>query len=176
MVLFIDMSNKLPITRISKFFSQDDFDLNVRMGEEYLHGDLGMKLVLFRVDRQKTDTDEVYGEVGKDDIKFLPPVEFFGLVKVEESKNNSYTKGLNRYLEPGNMTISVYLNHLEELKVDIRYGDYIGYQESEEKIRYYTVSNDGKLTADNKHNMFGYKPFYRTILCVPTQETEFRGI
>jgi hypothetical protein len=24
--------------------------------------------------------------------------------------------------------------------------------------------------------MFGYKPFYRTILCVPAQETEFRGI
>ena len=70
------MNNKLPITRIGKFFSQDDFDLNVRMGEEYLHGDLGMKLVLFRVDRQKTDTDEVYVEVGKDDIKFLPPVEF----------------------------------------------------------------------------------------------------
>ena len=63
MKLFISMNSKLPITRISKFFSQDDFDLNIRMGEEYLHGDLGMKLVLFRVDRQKTDTDEVYGEV-----------------------------------------------------------------------------------------------------------------
>ena len=55
------MKNKLPITRLSKFFSQTDFDLNVQLGEEYLHGDLGMKLVLFRVDRQKTDTDDVYG-------------------------------------------------------------------------------------------------------------------
>ena len=80
------MNNKLPITRISKFFSQSDFDLNVQLGEEYLHGDLGMKLVLFRVDRQKTDTDDVYGEVGKDQIKFLPPPEFYGLVKIEEPK------------------------------------------------------------------------------------------
>jgi hypothetical protein len=170
------MKNKLPITRISKFWSQSDFDLNVQIGEEYLHGDLSMKLVLFRVDRQKTDTDDVYGEVGKDEIKFLPPVEFYGLVKIEEPKNNSYNKGINRYLEPGNMVVSVYLKHLEEMKIDIHYGDYIGYQESEEKIRYYTVTNDGKIVSDNKHNMFGYKPYYRTITCVPAQESEFRGV
>lgn len=170
------MKNKLPITRISKFFSESDFDLNIRIGQEYLHGDLGMKLVLFRVDRKKTDTDEVYAEVGKDEIKFLPPVEFFGRVKIEEPKNVSYTKGLNRYLEPGNINISVYIKHLEELDIDIRYGDFIGYPESEDRIRYYTVTNDGKVVSDNKHNMFGYKPFYRSIIGVPAQESEFRGI
>lgn len=172
----LSMKNKLPITRISKFWSQTDFDLNVQIGQEYLHGDLGMKLVLFRVDRQSTDTDEVYAEVGKDEIKFLPPVEFYGLVKIEEPKNNSYNKGVNRYLEPGNMSVSVYIQHLESLGVEISYGDYIGYPESEERIRYYTVTNNGKVTSDNKHNMFGYKPFYRTITCAPAQESEFRGI
>jgi hypothetical protein len=170
------MKHKLPITRLSKFFSETDFDLNVQMGQEYLHGDLNMKLVVFRVDRQKTDTDEVYAEVGKDQIKFLPPVEFNALVKIEEPKNTTYKGGLGRYLEPGNMTVSVYMRHLEELDIDIRYGDYIGYPESEERIRYYTVTNDGKVTSDNKHNMFGFKPYYRTILCVPAQESEFRGI
>jgi len=124
----------------------------------------------------KTDTDEVYAEVGKDQIKFLPPIEFNGLVKIEEPKNTTYKGGLGRYLEPGNMTVSVYLKHLEELKIDIRYGDYIGYPESEDRIRYYTVTNDGKVTSDNKHNMFGFKPYYRTILCSPAQESEFRGI
>ena len=42
------MDNKLPVTRLSKFFSQDDFDLNIQMGQEYLHGDINMKLVLYR--------------------------------------------------------------------------------------------------------------------------------
>jgi hypothetical protein len=74
------------------------------------------------------------------------------------------------------MTLSVYIKHLEELKVDIKYGDFIGYPESETRTRYYNVSNDGKVTSDNKHNMFGFKPYYRTILCVPAQEFEFRGI
>jgi hypothetical protein len=170
------MSTKLPITRLGKFFSQDDFDINIQMGQEYLHGDLNMKLVLYRVDRQKTDTDDVYAEAGMDDIKYFPPVEFNALVKIEEPKNNTYKSGMVRYNEPGNLTLSVYITHLEELGVDIRYGDFIGYQDSEDKIRYYTVSNDGKVTSDNKHKMFGYKPHYRTIVCVPAQETEFRGV
>ena len=170
------MDNKIPITRMSKFFSKEDFDLQISIGQEYLHGDLNMKLVLYRVDRAKTEKDDVYGEVGKDEIKYFPPIEFNGLVKIEEPKNNSYEKGIMRFLEPGNLTISVYLKHLEELGIDIKYGDYIAYPESEGRIRYYTVSNDGKVTSDNKHNYFGYKPYYRTITCVPTQENEFRGI
>ena len=170
------MSTKLPITRLGKFFSQDDFDINIHMGQEYLHGDLNMKLVLYRVDRQRTDTDAVYAEAGKDEIKYFPPIEFNALVKIDEPKNATYKNGLVRYNEPGNLTLSVYINHLNELKIDIRYGDYIGYQDTEDKIRFYKVTNDGKVTSDNKHKMFGYKPHYRTITCVPAQETEFRGV
>jgi hypothetical protein len=170
------MNNKLPIIRLSKFFSQDDFDINIQMGREYLHGDLNMKLVLYRVDRSKTDNDAVYAEAGADEIKYFPPVEINALVKIEEPKNVTYKAGMVRYNEPGNLTLSVYITHLEELNVDIKYGDYIGYPDSEEKLRFYTVSNDGKVTSDNKHKMFGFKPHYRTIVCVPTQQNEFRGI
>lgn len=155
--------NKLPITRLSKFFSNNDFELHLQMGEEYLHGDLNMTLVLFRVNTITTDNDDVYGEVGKDEIKFLPPVEFKGLVRVVEPENKTYKNGLVRYLEPGNLIISVYIKHLEELKIDIKFGDFIGYAQSEGRIRYYTVTNDGKVTSDNKHLHFGYKPSYRTI-------------
>lgn len=170
------MDNKLPITRLSKFFSQSDFDLNIDMGMEYLHGDLNMKLVLYRVDIQKTDVDDVYGEVDKDQIKYLSPVEINALVKVDDPKNNSYKGGLVRYNEPGNLVFSVYTKHLNEMNVDIKYGDYIGYPESETKVRYYEVTNDGKVVSDNKHVMFGYKPFYRTITCAYVQDSQFRGV
>jgi hypothetical protein len=170
------MDNKLPITRLSKFLSQDDFDLHVKMGVEYLHGDLNMRLVLYRVDRQKTDIDDVYGEVGLDEIKYYPPIEFNALVKIEEPKNSAYKGGLIRYNEPGNLNISVYIRHLEELNIDIKYGDFIGYPESETRTRYYQVTNDGKVVSDNKHNMFGYKPYYRNITCAPIQDTTFRGV
>jgi hypothetical protein len=170
------MDNKLPITRVSKFFGQDDFDLHIQMGEEYLHGDLNMKLVLYRVDRGKSEIDDVYAEVGLDEIKYFPPIEFNALVKIEEPKNSTYKSGLARYNEPGNMILSIYLKHLEELKIDILYGDFIGYPESETRTRFYTVTNDGKVTSDNKHNMFGYKPYYRSITCAPVQNNTFRGV
>lgn len=170
------MDNKLPITRLSKFFSEEDFDLNITMGQEYLHGDINMKLVLYRVDRSNTDIDSVYAEVGRDEIKFFPPIEFNGLVKIDEPKNTSYKTGLVRYNEPGNLTISVYIKHLEELGIDIRYGDFIGYPDAENKVRFYNVTNDGKVVSDNKHKMFGYKPHYRTIQCSYVQETTFRGV
>jgi hypothetical protein len=170
------MDNRLPITRLSKFFGQDDFDLQVRMGQEYLQGDLNMKIVLYRVDRQKTDIDDVYLEAGTDQIKYFPPVEFRGLVKIDPPKNETYKDGLIRYLEPGNITISTYQKQLDELKIDIRYGDYLGYAESETKMRYYVVVNDGKVVSDNKHNMFGYKPYYRTIIGSFVQDVQFRGV
>lgn len=70
------MNNKLPITRMSKFLSQDDFDLNIQMGQEYLHGDLGIKLVLYRVDKQKTENDDVYAEVGVDELNTSHQLSF----------------------------------------------------------------------------------------------------
>ena len=170
------MNNKVPITRLSKFFSQDDFDINIQMGQEYLHGDLNMKLALYRVDRQNTVTDDIYAEVGKDQVKYLPPIEFNALVKIDEPKNSSYKNGLNRYAEPGNLTLSVYISHLEELNIDIRYGDFIGYSDSEEKLRYYTVSNDGRVTSDMKHTYGGYKKYYRTIIAAPVTNNEFNGL
>ena len=170
------MENKLPITRLNKFFSEEDFDLNVQIGQEYLEGDLNMTLALYQVDRTRTETDDVYAEIGKDQLKFLPPIEFRGLVQIATPENKAYKSGLLRFLEPGNMAISVYIKELDDLEIDIRFGDYIGYPESEDKIRFYTVSNDGKVVADGKHKMFGYKPHYRSIICVPTQDNEFRGV
>lgn len=167
---------KLPINRINKFFGQEDFDLHIQLGEEYLHGDLNMKLVLFQVDRTRTQRDDVYAEVGQDEVQFKTPVEFNGIVRVVEPENRTYQGGFNRYLEPGNLTVSVYIKHLDELGIDIKYGDYIGYPESETKLRYYSVVNDGRVTSDNKHLHFGYKPSYRTITCVIAQEGEFRGV
>ena len=75
-----------------------------------------------------------------------------------------------------NLIISVYKKELEQLGIDIKYGDYIGYPETEDFTRYFTVSNDGRVAGDNAHTILGYKSFYRTITCVPTSENEFKGI
>jgi len=168
--------NKVPITRLNKFFSEQDFDLDISMGEEWLVGDMNFTLVLYRVDRQRTNNDDVYGEALEDTIQYLPPVEFRGYVQIEAPTNADYGSSKLSQTEPGNIKIGVYQNELDNLGVEIAYGDYIGYYETESKVRYYSVVNDGRVVSDNKHTYGGYKPFYRSIIGAPVNNNEFNGL
>jgi hypothetical protein len=169
-------NNKVPITRLGKFFGSEDFDLDISMGEEWLHGDLNFTVVLYKIDRQKTITDDVYGETVSDGIKFLPPIEFKAFVQVMAPENKNVGNSKIEQFEPGNIRVSVYQKQLEELGIDIEYGDYLGYYETETLVRYYTVNNDGRVVSDNKHTYAGYKPYYRTIMASPVGPNEFKGL
>ena len=170
------MANRVPITRLGKFFGDNDFNLEVEMGQEWLIGDMNFTCVLYRVDKTKTKTDNVYGETVKDGIKFLPPVEFNAYVAIAAPTNQKLGSTKIQQSEPGNITMSVYLKTLNDLVVDINLGDYIGYYDSENFVRYYTVVDDGRVYSDLKHTYKGYKPFYRTIIGSPVGPNEFRGL
>jgi len=169
-------NNKVPITRLGKFFGAEDFDLDISMGEEWLHGDLNFTVVLYRIDKQKTITDNVYGETVSDGIKFLPPIEFKAFIQILPPENKNVATSKIEQFEPGNIRVSVYQKQLDELGIDIEYGDYLGYYETESLVRYYTVNNDGRVVSDNKHTYGGYKPFYRTIIASPVGPNEFKGL
>lgn len=170
------MNGKVPISRLGKFFGQEDFDLEIELGQEWLVGDLNFTCVLYRVDRQKTKKDDVYGEVVSDGIQFLPPVEFNAYVNIAVPENKFIGTSKIDQFEPGNITISVFLKTLEDLNIDINFGDYIGYYDSENFVRYYSVVNDGRVVSDFKHTYKGYKPFYKTIIAAPVGPNEFRGL
>ena len=148
-------NKKVPIERLNKFFSQDDFDLEIDFGREWLEGDINIKVILYRVDRENTTI-----------------VSFNMATPANKSYN---TDGSMRYLEYGTLTLGVYQEQLDDLGVDINYGDFIGYPESETNIKYFTVSNNGKIFSDNAHTIGGFKGLYRTITCVPTDLDEFNG-
>jgi hypothetical protein len=170
------MINRVPIRRLEKFFGDQDFDLELQMGREWLEGDMSFTLVLYKIDHRKTDQDDVYGESLSDQIQFHTPIEFDGYVSIEQPQNQDYGNSKLSQMEPGNLTVSVYKDTLERLGTDIDYGDYIGYYETEDRVRYYSVVNDGRVTSDNKHTYGGFKPFYRTIVAAPVSEDEFRGL
>jgi hypothetical protein len=170
------MEKLVPITRLGKFFGGEDFDLDIGMGQEWLEGDMNFTVVLYRIDRYKTKKDDVYGEVLEDGIQFMAPIELKGLVQVMAPINKFYGNSKVEIQEPGNMKFSIYQKQLEDLNVEIFMGDYIGYYETEDRVRYYSVSDDGYVRSDNKHTYGGYKPFYRTITATWVSENEFRGL
>jgi hypothetical protein len=170
------MRSNVPISRLGKFFGDRDFELEIEMGQEWLIGDMNFTCVLYKVDKIKIKTDDVYGEVIEDGVKFLPPVEFNAQITVAAPENKMIGTTRMDQFEPGNITISVYLKTLDNLGIDIDFGDYVGYYDSENFVRYYTVVNDGRVISDTKHTYKGFKPFYRTIIAAPVGPNEFRGI
>jgi len=170
------MQKLVPITRLGKFFGGEDYTLDVGMGQEWLEGDMNFTVVLYRIDRYKTKTDDVYGEVLEDGIQFMVPIELKGYVQVLAPTNKMLGNSKVKQLEPGNMKFSLYQKQLEDLQVEIQFGDYLGYYETEDRVRYYSVSDDGKVVSDNKHTYGGYKSFYRTITATYVSDNEFRGL
>lgn len=146
------------------------------MGEEWLLGDMNFTVILYRIDRQRTKTDNVYGEVLKDGIQFMAPIELKGLVQVAAPSNKLLGGSKIKQDEPGNMKFSIYQKTLDDLQVNILMGDYLAYYETESKVRYYTVINDGLVVSDNRHTYGGYKSFYRTIEATWVSNDEFRGL
>jgi len=170
------MQKLVPITRLGKFFGAEDYALDIGMGEEWLIGDMNFTVILYRIDRTKSKVDDVYGEVVKDGIQFLAPVELQGLVQVMAPTSKNYGNSRVELQEPGNMKFSLYQKTLDELGVEIFQGDYLGYYETEDRVRYYVVSDDGYVRSDNRHSYAGYKPFYRSVIATYVSENEFRGI
>lgn len=173
------MSKKIiPINRVNKFFSSEDFNLEIELGREYVEGDINMTVILYQVNREESNTDDIYGEAGKDEIRFKVPVELRVMLLFNEPDNKTYNanSGSLRYLQDGQLKFGVYDSQLKELDAEISYGDYIGYPVSETEIRYFSVVNDGNKNYDNKHTILGFKGAFRTVLCAPIDESEFRGI
>lgn len=171
-------NNKItPITRINKWFSEEDFNLEILLGREAIEGDGNFTVILYKVDRSMTEYDKLYGEATKDGIRFYPPVELKVVPIMDEPENKTYnSNGSVRYIQDGPLKFGIYQEQLDEMRVDINYGDYIGYPVTETEIRYFSVSNDGIKNYDNSHTIMGYKGAFRTVTCAPIDANEFRGM
>jgi len=169
---------KIPINRINKFFSNEDYDLEISMGREAIEGDGNFVVILYRVDRENTSSDDLYGEAPKDGVRFFPPVELRVMPTLEEAENKAYnsSSGGLRYIQDGNLSFGIYESQLAELDVQLSFGDYIGYPVSVTDVRYFSITNDGVKNYDNKHTIMGYKGAYRTVKCSSIDENEFRGL
>lgn len=169
---------KIPITRSNKFFSDREFELEIGFGREAIEGDNNFTIILYRVDRFNTASDSVYGEAAMDEIKYLPPIELKVIPTLNEAENKAYNSGAGslRYLQDGQFSFGIYESQLTHLDVEISYGDYIGYPVTEDEVRFFSVVNDGKKNYDNKHTILGFRGAFRTVLCAPIDDNEFRGL
>ena len=160
------------------FYSEGDFDYETDLVERYIEEDLNQSVVLYEVDRRKTNVNSVYKEASRGNIRYRAPKEFPCMYEIKDSEIKSFDSKTSNgvYAQDGNLVIYVLVRTLEKYKADIRRGDYIGVQVDTDRMRYYTVVNDGKVNTANTHMMGGYKPAWRTVECTLVSDiSEFNG-
>ena len=160
------------------FYSEGDFDYETDLVERYIEEDLNQSVVLYEVDRRKTNVNSVYKEASRGNIRYRAPNEVPCMYEIKDSEIKSFDSKTSNgvYAQDGNLVIYVLVRTLEKYKADIRRGDYIGVQVDTDRMRYYTVVNDGKVNTANTHMMGGYKPAWRTVECTLVSDiSEFNG-
>lgn len=173
----INKKIKNPINRNNLFYSTDEFLFEEEIGRDYIEQDVNQKIILFRVDLEKTNLDTLYNETKKDEIVFKVPIEVPCLYNINDADLKTYekSKNLGFFKQTGKLEFYVYQFTLDELDIDINIGDYVGVQINEEHIEYFTVVDDGKNNFANNKSMYGLKPFYRSCVAVPIDSNEFNG-
>lgn len=171
-------NKKLPIKRNTKFFSGEDFDLELDFAKEYIEQDANQTVILYRVDLEKTKVSDIYNEASKDAIRFLPPIELPVVYEIEDAEMKAYGTKIQKgiYSQTGKLTFSVLISTLEEYGCDITRGDYIGIQIDSSHREYFTVTDDGRVNrTSNRFTMYGTRPYARKIECASVDLGEFNG-
>lgn len=164
----------VPITRMSKFYGETDFLYEISCGREYLEGDIDFRVILYRVDYEKTNTDDLYGEVEANQIKYKTPIELSCSLSLKPKVNKQYNpNGTLQREEWGNLEFNIYEQQLTELGVDINKGDYVGYPVRENYFKMFSVTDNDKVNDDTARLLGGKRGFYRKIICTPTDASEF---
>lgn len=166
---------KIPINRGNRWFDQSDFDVDIEMGRDYIEGDGNYRVVLFAIDSIKTNDDDLYNESRVKSVKYFPPVELVGVVDIDAPENSTYTDGRFNFQTMGNLTFGCYEQELKNKKVDVKYGDVLGYAIDEETMVYFEVFDDGRINIDNPKTYMGYKKYFRTIVAKHIDENKFKG-
>lgn len=171
-------NRKVPIKRNNKFFGGEDFDLELDFAKEYIEQDANQTIILYRVDLEKTQVNDIYKEAKKDSVRFLSPIELPVVYEIGESEMKAYGTKMQKgiYAQTGKLTFTVLLSTLEEYGCDISRGDYIGVQINTNHREYFTVTDDGRVaTTSNRYSLYGTMPYARKIECASVDLGEFNG-
>lgn len=158
--------------RYGLFMSDNSFNLDVAYGRNFLTTDNVQYVTVYRVDAIKTKSHKLYGQTKAIDKVLFTPVKINVMLNIEASSQNYYgdaSGGIARQ-DTGNLIFGVYLDELAEKKIDITRGDYIEYNLSGEKNRYYEVEDAENIIDTTERTIGGFKTYWRKVISVPVKE------
>jgi hypothetical protein len=159
-------------SRYGLFMNDPSFDLDIFYGRNYLVSDVVHEVTVHRINVLETKSHSLYGQSKSKDKKFFPPVKINVMPLVENSEDKYYgeEKGGIVRSDTGNLSIGIYLQELEEKKIEINRGDYLEYNMSGEKKRYYEVEFAQNVVDETAQTIAGFKPYWKKVVGVPVKE------
>lgn len=168
---------KIPVTRLNKYYTDDDFRMDLESARDIIEGDGNNMVILYRIDHVNTNSDDIYGESNINEVRYLPPVELKVIVTVDPADIKTYNNnGTLRNETYGNLSFIVIEQQLIEKQVNISYGDIIGYSDRENNLKYFSVSNPNYINTSTEQLFLGYRPYAREVVCVTINDDEFNGV
>jgi len=163
----IDLENE----RYGLFMTENSFDLDIEYGRNYLQTDNIQTVILYRVNIIETKSHSLYGQTKAKDKSLFPPIKLNAMVTVQPNEQSYYGEGSGGITreDTGKLEFGVYLKELEEKKTEINRGDYIEYNLSGDKNRYYEVENAENVVDTTDKTIGGFKPYWKKITGVPVR-------
>lgn len=174
-----NIKRKNPINRNNFFTSKSSIDFQIGIGMEYVNKVINQTIVLFQVDLENSNINDIYQESKFEDLHFKTPIELNVMYHLKPGELKTYDTSAIRayYVKLGQFDFQIYQNELDENQCDIKRGDYIGLQVTPEHMEYFIVTDDGRVNYDNKHTMMGVMPYYRSIKCATVSDkTETKNL
>lgn len=167
------MAKKIKTTKSNfseKFTDEDEYLFQEEITREFIESDLGMYIILYQVDRTKSNPGDIYNEATKDNTIYLNPIQLNVIYHIAESANTPYNtdNATGQYKQIGNLTFPIFESQLQESNCDIEVGDVIGVPITSSEFEFFEVSDDGRANIDNAHSVFGYRKKVRNIVAVMT--------
>lgn len=154
--------------RNDKFFSENEFELLLSFYEEQM-SQINTTVTIYKIDAEKSVSDDLYNSLYSNEIRIKEKKEFLAYIRLGDSENKTITNnGKLRYEDYGLMECDILHKHIEQSKLDIKYGDYLAIQINPTlKMIYQIVDNNAKfIQRDNL--LGGRNPVFRRIKATPT--------
>lgn len=158
--------------RYGLFMSENSFNLEIMYGRNYIKNDVVHEIKIHKINVIESKTHKLYGQAKAKDKKFMPPVRINAMITVENQEQTYYGEGQGGITrdDTGKLEFGVYMQELEEKKLEIDRGDIIEYNMSGERARYYEIENAQNVSDVTSQTIAGFKPYYKLITGVPIKE------
>ncbi|MDA3779291.1 MAG: hypothetical protein PF487_03515 [Bacteroidales bacterium] len=158
--------------RMGLFMSDNSFDLDVMYGRNFLQTDNAQTVIIHKINILETKSHNLYGQSKTKDKKFMTPVTISVMTTIEDSSQEYYGSSQGGIVrdDTGNIIFGVYLKELEEKQLEIDRGDFVEYNMSGEKNRFYEVESANNVTDETKKTIGGFKSYWKKIVGIPVKE------